>query len=59
MFQKKVTQKNKTHILCLITNFFNRAVYEIMWKNIVDPNRAQITVFVLYKAFSVLYAITI
>jgi len=33
MFQTKVVQKIKTHILCSVTFFFeNRAVYEIMWK---------------------------
>jgi len=33
----KVVQKIKTHVLCLVTFFFseNRAIYEIMWKNIV------------------------
>jgi hypothetical protein len=35
----------KTHILCS-RNFFsgNRAVYEIMWKNMVEPDRPQMTV---------------
>ena len=34
MFQTKVVEKVKTHILCSITFFFfeNRAVYEIMWE---------------------------
>jgi hypothetical protein len=37
MFQTKVVEKIKTHILCSVTFFFeNRAVYEIMWKNIVE-----------------------
>ena len=42
-------EKLKTHILCSITFIFspeNRAVYEIMWKNVVarqviDDNMAQ------------------
>ena len=33
MFQTKVVEKIKTHILCSVTFFFeNRAVCEIMWK---------------------------
>jgi hypothetical protein len=39
MFQTKVVEKIKTHILCLVTFFENRAVYEIMWKNTVEPDR--------------------
>ena len=33
-------------------NFFseNRAVYEIMWKNIVDPDRPQVTVWSICNA---------
>jgi len=39
MFQTKVTEKIKTHILCSIIFFSeNRAVYEIMWKNMVEPD---------------------
>jgi len=43
----KVVEKIKTHILCSITFFFspeNRAVYEIMWKNIVERGRPQMTI---------------
>ena len=32
MFQTKGVEKIKTHILCSVTFFENRAVYEIMWK---------------------------
>ena len=36
MFQTKVVQKIKIHILCSVTFIFeNRTVYEI-WKNIVE-----------------------
>jgi hypothetical protein len=42
MFQT-VLGKIKTHILYSITFFENRTVYEIMWKNIVDPDRTQMT----------------
>jgi hypothetical protein len=35
MFQTKVVQEIKTHILCSVSLFLfeNHAVYEIMWKN--------------------------
>ena len=34
MFQTKVVEKIKTHVLCSVTLFFfeNHSVYEIMWK---------------------------
>ena len=43
MFQKIAAEKFKTHILCPIIFFFfeNRAVYEIMWKNMAEPDRPQ------------------
>ena len=46
MFQTKVVEKIKTHILCSVTFLFfeNRAVYEIMWKNIVERGRPQLTI---------------
>jgi hypothetical protein len=31
MFRKKVVEKFKTHILCSVTFFANRVVYELMW----------------------------
>jgi hypothetical protein len=46
MFQTKVIEKIKTPILCSITLFFeNRAVYEITWKNTVQPDRPQMTIW--------------
>jgi len=45
MFQTKVVQKIKAHFM--FHNFFffeNRAVYEIMWKSVVDPDRPQMTI---------------
>ena len=35
----------KTHILCSVTVFLleNRAVYEVMYKNMVGPDRLQVT----------------
>jgi len=44
MFQTKVVQEIKTCILCSITFFQNHAVYEIMWKNIAQPGRPQMTI---------------
>jgi len=42
MLRKKFVEKTKTHFV--FNNFFfseNRAVFEIMWKSIVDPGRPQ------------------
>jgi hypothetical protein len=42
MFEIKVVEKIKTHILCSIIIFFpfeNLAVYDIMWKNVVERGR--------------------
>jgi len=43
--QDKGFRENKTHILCSI-NFFpkNHGFYEIMWKNMVEPDIPQMTV---------------
>ena len=45
-FQTKFLDKIKTHILRSVTFFppQNCAVYEIMWKNIVEPDRPQMTI---------------
>jgi len=40
----KVVQKIKTHIL-FSTTFLNLATDEVMWKNTVEPNRSQMTVW--------------
>jgi hypothetical protein len=37
MFRTKAVEKIKAHILRIITFHENRAVYEIMWKNLVQP----------------------
>jgi len=44
MFQRKVVQKIKTHILCSTTFPENRTVYEIMWKNVVLPDTPEMTI---------------
>ena len=46
MFQTKVVQEIKTHILCSLIFFpENRAVYEIMWKNNVERGRPQMAIW--------------
>jgi hypothetical protein len=48
MFQKQVGEKIKTHILRPVAFFFeNHAVYEIMWKNIVDPGRLHMPIWLM------------
>ena len=38
-------QKTKTQFSCLTTSFQSRAVYEIMWKNMVEPDRTQMKIW--------------
>jgi hypothetical protein len=47
MFQTDVVEKMNMAILCSIRFFFSeyRAVYAIMWKNIVERGRPQITIW--------------
>ena len=51
-FQTKVVEKIKTHSLISITFFRpeNRAVYEIMLKNMVKPDRPQTSVLRVHFA---------
>jgi hypothetical protein len=35
--QLKIVEKIKIHVLCQVTFFGNHAVYEIMLKNMVEP----------------------
>jgi len=49
MFQTKVVEKIKTHFLCSIT-LENRAVYEMMWKNVVESDRPQMTIWCMQIA---------
>jgi hypothetical protein len=50
MFQKNV-EEIKTNILCSIIFFFNRAVYEVMGKNIVEQGRPQMTIWRMCIAY--------
>jgi len=46
--QTNVAARIRTHILCSTPFFFfseSCALYEIMWKNIVQPDRSQITIW--------------
>jgi hypothetical protein len=45
MFQTNVVKKIKTHVSCSVRSFEYRAVYEIIWENIVEGGRPQITVW--------------
>ena len=45
-WQMLQTEKINTRILCPNTLPESRTVNEIMWKNIVEPERRQITVYV-------------
>jgi len=45
MFQTKVVEKIKIHILCSVTFFGNRAVYEKMWKSIVERGKPRMTIW--------------
>jgi hypothetical protein len=40
----KIEDKIKTHVLCSVHLPENRAVCELMWKNIVQPGRTQMTI---------------
>jgi len=51
MFQTKVVQKIKAQILCSIIFFENRAVYEIMWRNVVEWGRLQIAIWRMRIAY--------
>jgi len=48
MFQTKVSEKIKTHFIFFF--FFNSVVYEITWKNIVQPGRPQQTTWCMRVA---------
>jgi hypothetical protein len=45
IFQTDVVKEIKTHFVLSNLFFENRAVYEIMWENIVEPGRSQMTIW--------------
>ena len=57
----KVVEKIKTHLLCSITFFFQKSIpffseklpiYEIMWKNKVEPDSSQMTTVIQRMHFA-------
>jgi hypothetical protein len=47
MFQTEVVEKTQTHFMFHNLFYENRglcAVYEVMWENIVEPGRPQMTI---------------
>ena len=44
MFQKNVVEKLKIHILYPVDFFQTCGIYEIVWKNMVEPDQMQMTV---------------
>ena len=46
MFQTIVVEQIRTHISCSVTIFFfeNRALGEVMWTNMVEADRSQMTI---------------
>jgi hypothetical protein len=44
---ERFVEEIKTHILCSVIffSFENRAVYEIMWRNVVEPVKPQMTIW--------------
>jgi hypothetical protein len=58
MFQTKVVQKIKTHILGSVNFLFeNLTLYEIMWKNTVEPGTIQRTIWRMCMACCISRAI--
>ena len=51
MLQIKVVEKIQTYILCSATFSENRAVYEIMSKNMVEPEAADNTAHARYMLY--------
>jgi len=45
MFQVKVVEEIKIHILCTVTFFRKSCVKEVMWKNVVERGSTQITIW--------------
>jgi hypothetical protein len=51
MFQTEGVEKIKTHISRSVIFFFlNSAICEIMWKNVVEPDRPQMTIWRMHIA---------
>jgi len=49
MFQRDLVEKIETRFVIYNLFFFeNRTDYEIMWKNIAEPDRPQMTIWCMY-----------
>jgi len=48
----KVVEKIKAHVLCSVTFLLNRALYEIMWTNIVGPDRPQMPMCLMRTSYA-------
>jgi len=45
MFQTELIEKIKTHfMICKIFFYENRAIYEKIWENFVEPDRTHVTI---------------
>jgi len=51
MFRTKFGEKMKAHSVRSVTFFFYRSVDEIMWKNIVEPDRPQMVIWRTCNAY--------
>ena len=53
MFQKKICRGNQnTHFMFNAVFFFlNRNIYDILWKNIVEPGRSQYDACLLHAGY--------
>jgi hypothetical protein len=56
MFQIKVVEKIKIHVLCSVTFSENCALYEIMPKNVAEPETPQMTIHALHARLERLIA---
>jgi len=50
-FSDEFVEKTRRHILCSKTFFFNCVVYDIVWTNIVQSDRPQMTIWRMYAAY--------
>ena len=53
MFQTKVVEKINKHILRSTSFFFKSAIYEIMWKTVIERGRPQMTTWSVRIACSI------
>jgi len=44
MLQTEVVKKKSKHIMCSINISKSRVIHEIMWKNMVYPDKPQMTI---------------